>query len=76
MTEDKKKEEIAIIDSTEEYLKVRIYEIRGQRVILDTDLSEICGYSTKAFNQQVKKSELADMMIQMMFASVKGFFEF
>ena len=51
MTEDKKKEEIAIIDSTEEYLKVRIYEIRGQRVILDTDLSEICGYSTKAFNQ-------------------------
>ena len=56
MTEDKKKEEIVVIDITEEYLKKRIYEIRGQRVILDTDLSEIYGYSTKAFNQQVKNN--------------------
>lgn len=54
MAEDKKKEEIAVIDITEEYLKERIYEIRGQRVILDADLSEIYGYTTKAFNQQVK----------------------
>ena len=44
----------AVIDITEEYLKERIYEIRGQRVILDADLSEIYGYTTKAFNQQVK----------------------
>ena len=56
MAEDKKKDEIAVIDITEEYLKERIYEIRGQRVILDTDLSEIYGYSTKAFNQQVKNN--------------------
>ena len=56
MTEDKKKEEIDIIDITEEYLQERIYEIRGQKVILDTDLSEIYGYSTKAFNQQVKNN--------------------
>ena len=55
MTEEKK-EEIAVIDITEEYLKERIYEIRGQRVILDVDLSEIYGYSTKAFNQQVKNN--------------------
>lgn len=54
MAEDKKKDEIAVIDITEEYLKERIYEIRGQRVILDADLSEIYGYTTKAFNQQVK----------------------
>ena len=54
MAEDKKKEEIVVIDITEEYLKERIYEIRGQRVILDADLSEIYGYTTKAFNQQVK----------------------
>ena len=47
---------IHAIDITEEYLKERIYEIRGQRVILDTDLSEIYGYSTKAFNQQVKNN--------------------
>ena len=53
---DKKKEEIAVIDITEEYLKERIYEIRGQRVILDADLSEIYGYTTKAFNQQVKNN--------------------
>ncbi len=51
MAEDKKKEEI-----TEEYLKERIYEIREQKVILDADLSEIYGYSTKAFNQQVKNN--------------------
>ena len=36
--------------------KERIYEIRGQRVILDSDLSEIYGYTTKAFNQQVKNN--------------------
>ena len=41
MAEDKKKEEITVIDIPEEYLKERIYEIRGQRVILDADLSEI-----------------------------------
>ena len=48
MAEDKKKEEITVIDIPEEYLKERIYEIRGQRVILDADLSEIYGYTTKA----------------------------
>ena len=37
-------------------MKERIYEIRGQRVILDADLSEIYGYTTKAFNQQVKNN--------------------
>ena len=55
MTEEKK-EETAVIEITEEYLKERIYEIRGQRVILDSDLSEIYGYTTKAFNQQVKNN--------------------
>ena len=48
--------QITVIDITEEYLKERIYEIRGQRVILDADLSEIYGYTTKAFNQQVKNN--------------------
>ena len=32
---EEKKEEIAVIEITEEYMKERIYEIRGQRVILD-----------------------------------------
>ena len=53
---EEKKEEIAVIKITEEYMKERIYEIRGQRVILDSDLSEIYGYTTKAFNQQVKNN--------------------
>lgn len=39
---EEKKEEIAVIEITEEYMKERIYEIRGQKVILDSDLSEIC----------------------------------
>jgi len=30
--------------------------VRGQKVMLDFDLAEIYGYSTKAFNQQVKNN--------------------
>lgn len=44
--------EIMIID--ERSLKDKIYTIRGQQVMLDADLAEIYGYTTKAFNQQVK----------------------
>ncbi|MGN0495192.1 MAG: ORF6N domain-containing protein [Lachnospiraceae bacterium] len=33
-----------------------IYTIRGQKVMLDSDLAKIYGYSTKAFNQQVKNN--------------------
>ena len=32
------------------------YTIRGVKVMLDADLAEIYGYSTKAFNQQVKNN--------------------
>lgn len=34
----------------ENLLKSRIYTIRGVKVMLDADLAEIYGYSTKAFN--------------------------
>ena len=37
-------------------LKDKIYTIRGQQVMLDFDLAEIYGYTTKAFNQQVKNN--------------------
>jgi len=37
-------------------LKSRIYTIRGVKVMLDADLAEIYGYSTGAFNQQVKNN--------------------
>ena len=38
----------------ENFLKSRIYTIRGVKVMLDADLAEIYGYSTKRFNEQVK----------------------
>lgn len=39
-----------------EYLKGYIYNIRGVRVMLDMDLAQIYGYSTKDFNRQVKNN--------------------
>lgn len=56
---DQKKEltvtkEIAIID--ENSLKSRIFTIRGIKVMLDSDLAELYGYSTKRFNEQVKNN--------------------
>ena len=48
------KPDFSLID--ENFLKSRIYTIRGVKVMLDVDLAEIYGYSTKAFNQQVKNN--------------------
>ena len=48
------KSEFPLIDET--LLKSRIYTIRGVKVMLDADLAEIYGYSTKAFNRQVKNN--------------------
>ncbi len=48
------KSEFSLID--ENMLKSRIYTIRGLKVMLDADLAEIYGYSTKAFNRQVKNN--------------------
>lgn len=39
-------------------IKSKIYFIRGERVMLDFELAEIYGYSTKVFNQQVKNNEI------------------
>ena len=33
-----------------------IYTVRGVKVMLDADLAKIYGYTTKAFNQQVKNN--------------------
>ena len=55
MAEDKKKE-IAVIEITEEYMKERLYEFRGRRGMLDSDLAEIYGYETKNFKRQVKNN--------------------
>ena len=57
MAEDKKKEiAVAVINVTEEYLKEKLYEVRGKKVLLDADLAEIYGYTNKRFNEQVRNN--------------------
>ena len=50
------KEETNIIELTEESMESMVYTIRGVKVMLDFDLARIYGYSTNAFNQQVKRN--------------------
>ena len=45
----KDKDELLVIQS-------KIYEIRGQKVMLDRDLAEMYGVLTKALNQAVKRN--------------------
>ena len=40
----------------DDYLKSKIYNIRGKQVMLDFDLAKIYGYETKNFNRQVKNN--------------------
>ena len=68
MAEDKKKDEIAVIEINEEFMKQKLYEFRGCKVLLDADLAEVYGYELKAFNQQVKRNMERfqnDMMFQL-----------
>ena len=46
--------EIPLIEITEESIESMVYEIRGQRVMLDLDLARIYGYTTRDFNNQIK----------------------
>ena len=48
------KPHFSLID--ENFLKSRIYTIRGVKVMLDADLAEIYGYETRFFNRQVKNN--------------------
>lgn len=48
------KTDFSLID--ENFLKSRIYMVRGVKVMLDSDLAEIYGYDKKVFNQQVKNN--------------------
>ena len=48
------KDEIILID--EEMLRSKIYVVRDQKVMLDFELAEIYGYTTKRFNEQVKNN--------------------
>ena len=49
MTEEK-------LEINKESIKDKIFEVRGQKVMLDFHLAEIYGYTTKAFNQQVQRN--------------------
>lgn len=51
-----KNEEKEIILVDKENVQNKIYFVRGQKVMLDVELAEIYGYTTKAFNQQVKNN--------------------
>ena len=48
--------ELAVIELTEQNISSMVYEIRGQKVMLDFDLARIYGYTTKRFNEQVKRN--------------------
>ena len=45
-----------MIEINQDSIKEKIYIIRNQKVMLDSDLAEIYGYTTKTFNQQVKNN--------------------
>ena len=48
--------EIIIPELNKETIESMIYTIRGQKVMLDSDLANIYGYETKNFNRQVKNN--------------------
>ena len=48
--------DLTVIELTEENIESMVYEIRGQKVMLDFDLARIYGYTTKRFNEQVKNN--------------------
>ena len=45
---------LALLDESQ--IKDLIYEVRGQKVMLDFDLARIYGYETRYFNRQVKNN--------------------
>lgn len=51
-----------------------IYEIRGQKVMLDFDLANLYGVETKALNQSVKRN-IERFPVDFMFQLTKGEFE-
>ena len=56
MSKKEIKKDYTPIILNENTIKDAIYEIRGQKVMLDFDLAKIYGYETKNFNRQVKNN--------------------
>ena len=64
----------SMIEIDAQSFKDMIYIFRGQQVMLDSDLAAIYGYTTKAFNQQVKNNAdkfEEDFMFQLSFEEVE-----
>ncbi|MEG0275892.1 MAG: ORF6N domain-containing protein [Coprobacillus sp.] len=54
---DKKEiKNLSIYEYTESDIRGMIHEIRGQQVILDSDLAKLFGYSVKRLNEQVRRN--------------------
>lgn len=52
------KNDLEVIELTEENMQSMIYMIRNQKVMLDFDLARIYGYETRRFNEQISRSFL------------------
>ena len=63
------KNEIVPLEISWETLRSMLYTFRGKQVLLDADLADIYGYSTRAFNQQIKNNierfDEEDLMFQL-----------
>jgi hypothetical protein len=55
-TMEKELETSLVISATPEFISRRIYQIRSQKVMLDTDLAELYQVPTKRLNEQVKRN--------------------
>ena len=47
---------ISVSELNSKTIESMIYQVRGQKVMLDFELAKIYGYSTRAFNQQVQNN--------------------
>jgi len=45
-----------LMQISNEYLEQKIYQVRGQKVMLDSDLAELYGVETRVLNQAVKRN--------------------
>ena len=46
-----------LIQNGSEYLEQKIYQVRGQKVMLDSDLAKLYGVETKVLNQAVSRNK-------------------
>ena len=57
------------ISPSEDSLRNLIYVIRGQKVMIDSDLAELYGVTTKRFNEQGRRNKIrfpVDFMFQLL----------